>query len=233
MSKSLNSVFIAVTFVFLGLSPAYADTILVDLDLYSTDSRNSGDGGGIDATGWGDGGFQLSWNITHNEEEGTYSYQYTITGLDGGDLTNEVAYWISELTPNVDWTGVFDDLSYPVEVGNFSPEQGNSNPGLPGELFGIKFEDGTLEVSFVTPYAPEWGDFYARGGAYGEGTGRDREYAYAYNTGFGDMPDENTTDFTNWIAIDGWHPVPEPSTLILLLSSMGFLAGAAGFRKKI
>jgi len=77
-------------------------------------------------------------------------------------------------------------------------------------------------VTFTTEQAPVWGDFFATGGQ-----------DYAYNVGISTLPDAGTTDFTYWIARpDGATSVPEPSTLVLLLSGMGVLAGAARFRKK-
>jgi len=212
MGKSLNSVFIAVTFLFLGLSPVHADAVPVDLELYSTGSRNSGVDGGITATGdWDNGGFELSWKIT-DERDGTFEYEYTISSPDGDGLVEVLNYLILQLTPlDADWTGIFDESA---EVGDWvTPE---------GALFGVKFEEGTLEVTFVSQYAPTWGSFYATDG----------EGLVAYNNDFGGMPSFGDTDFTYFIAIDG-DPVPEPSTLVLLLSSIGIVAGAAGFRKMI
>ena len=210
MGKSLNSVFIAITFVFLGLSPVYADTVLVDPTDFSG-TRTSGEGGGITATGdWDNGGFELSWKIT-DEGDGTFEYEYEITSPDGEGVLEVLNYLILQLTPlDADWTGIFDDSA---EVGDWvTPE---------GALFGVKFEEGTLEVTFVSPYAPTWGSFYAT----------DDEGLVAYNNDFGGMPSFGDTDFTNYIAIDG-DPVPEPSTLVLLLSSIGLVAGAARFSKK-
>jgi len=209
---------ITVAFALLGVSSLYGDSVSVDSTDF-TGSRTSAPGGGITATGpWADGGFELSWNIADNQD-GTFFYQYKITGLGGGTLAKDVKYWMMQLTPTIDWTGVFDDVGFSTEVGRF--KKGKKNPGMPGDLFGLKFDDGTLEVSFVTDYAPEWGSFYAQG----KGKNGDD----AYNIGFGTDP--TGTDFTNWIAVDGVS-VPEPSTLILLLSGTGLLAGAARFRKK-
>ena len=134
-------------------------------------------------------------------------------------------YWILQLAPNIDWTGVFDDVGFRTQVGQFT--QGQSNKGMPGDLFGLKFKDGTLEVSFVTEYAPEWGSFYAYGGTIGKKN--NKQDVYAYNIAFGTDP--SGTNFTNWIPVDGVSLVPEPSTLILLLSGTGLLAGVARFRK--
>lgn len=221
--SKLSFCLIAVTFVLLGVSSLFGDSVLVDPTDF-TGSRTSAPGGGITATGpWDNGGFELSWNIADNQD-GTYFYQYKITGLGGGQLTKDVKYWMLQLTPSIDWTGVFDNVGFSTEVDIF--KKGKKNPGMPGDLFGLKFNDGTLEVSFVTDYAPEWGSFYARI----DGKKRDNK-DYAYNTGFGTDP--TGTDFTNWIAVDGEvNSVPEPSTLILLLTGTSFLAGAARFRRK-
>ena len=217
---------IAVAFALLGVSSVYADIVDVGAsDLYHG-SRNSGEGGGIFATGpWADG-FVLSWHITENPS-GTFTYEYGFSGLGDGVDAHDVNNWILQLTPDIDWTGVFDGVAglvEPPEVGLFT--QGPSTPDLPGDLFGVKFEfvDGTLVIQFVTEYGPEWGSFWANGGR------SRRQNVYAYNTGFGTDP--VGTDYTNWIPVDGVHSVPEPSTLILLLSGAGLLAGAARFRKK-
>lgn len=218
--SKFNHCLIGVTLALLAVSSLYADEVFVDPANF-TGSRNSGSGGGITATGeWADGGFTLSWKIADGGD-GTFEYEYEIQGLDREDLTPNLSYWIMQLTPiDADWAGVFEDVAFSTEVDVFAPEGGN--PGMPGELFGVKFVDGTLEVKFVSPYAPVWGSFYATGG----------EEIYAYNTDFVlGMPDAGATDFTHWIPVDG-HTVPEPSTLVLLLSGMGVLAGAARFRKK-
>ena len=89
----------------------------------------------------------------------------------------------------------------------------------------VEYEDGGLEFEFETQLAPVWGSFYVSDG----------DTLYAYNIGYGGMPDPSGP-FTDYIATpDGYlgtRSVPEPSTLILLLSGMGVLAGAARYRKK-
>ena len=89
----------------------------------------------------------------------------------------------------------------------------------------VEYDDGEIELEFETSLAPVWGSFYIADG----------DTLYAYNTGYGGMPDL-TGPFTDYIATpDGYlgtQSVPEPSTLILLLSGMGVLAGAARFRRK-
>jgi len=228
--SKLTYCLIVLAFALLGVSSVYADIVDVGTsDLYHG-NRNSGDGGGIYATGpWADV-FVLSWHITEYPS-GTFTYEYTFSGLGDGVDAHDVSSWILQLTPDIDWTGVFDGVGGLVElpeVGLFT--QGPSYPDLPGDLYGVKFElvDGTLVIQFETEYGPEWGSFWAGGGKYGQG--KNKQDVYAYNMYFGTDP--AGTDFTNWIPIDGVTYVPEPSTLILLLSGTGLLAGAARFKKK-
>jgi len=86
----------------------------------------------------------------------------------------------------------------------------------------VEYDDDEIEFEFETEQAPVWGSFYITDG----------DTLYAYNIGFGGMPDPNGP-FTDYIATpDGYlgtPSVPEPSTLTLLAA--GLIAGAA-FRKR-
>ena len=86
----------------------------------------------------------------------------------------------------------------------------------------VQYDDGTIELKFETEQAPVWGSFYITDG----------DTLYAYNIGFGGMPDPSGP-FMDYIATpDGYlgtPSVPEPATLTLL--GIGLLAGAA-FRKR-
>jgi len=183
----------AVTVVLLSLSSVYADTVYVDSS-YFDGSRSSGLNGGITATGdWGNGGFELSWEIEY--EDGVYKYEYEISGPADGSIVDALSHWILQLT-DVDWSSVE-----------------------------VEYDDGEIEFEFELEQAPVWGSFYASDG----------DTLYAHNIGFGGMPDLSGP-FTDYIPTpDGYLgtlSVPEPSTLILLLSGTGLLAGAAKFRKK-
>ena len=106
----------------------------------------------------------------------------------------------------------------------YSPKDpGNANPGLPGNLWGMKISFPTglnnWTISFDSILAPMWGDFYAK-----DGTNKGH-FVYAYNTGFGVDPSMRTQSYIAWIPVPSMKtvPIPEPSTYLLLIT---LLAGA-------
>ena len=117
-------------------------------------------------------------------------------------------------------------LVNPITSGNaFSPKgPGNSNPGLPGSLYGLKFggfgstegSNGEWNFNFTSDRAPMGGDFYAMGG----------NDTFAYNSGFGEgeggkgakilVPDTVTNQDTVIQRIS----ISEPGTLLLFGSGL-------------
>lgn len=117
---------------------------------------------------------------------------------------------------------------------------GGSNPGLPGDIYGIKFQGWTLDngdpvpdgvhlvnlIEFMSDRAPVWGDFYAKDGT----DSVSGDPVYGYNSGFGTTPPEEGS-FAFWIPRpDTAVAVPEPCTLLLL--STGFFGALFKRRKK-
>jgi len=149
---------------------------------------------GIHATpNWDNNGTWLSWNIVQTENS-LWRYEY-VWHTDGRDLSH-IIIEVTEGAALSDFSN-FEYLYSGVEsdsptVGWFSPDQGRSNPGMPGPLYGIKFDlsqdTPIFGFSFETWRSPVWGDFYAKDGRHG---GND---TYAYNQGFA-LPDDN----------DGFH----------------------------
>jgi len=181
--------------------------------------------------------FTIAWDIDNLGY--TFHYQYAI-GAGGTSVSWDNGVVMTDLEPLegdlshliLEVSDVFElsDLSgltgaYIDELKLFQPPL-SGEPGLPGDIFGIKFEgfedDQVAFIGFYSPRVPEWGDFYAKDGG---GTGASA--VYAYNNGFGSDP---TDPFLNWIVRPDTVVIPEPSTMVILGSSL--VAVAIRRRKK-
>ena len=139
---------------------------------------------GIEATAnWNNSGTWLSWEITQLDAN-LWHYEY-VWHTDGRDLS----HIIIELTEGAvesdfsNWQFEYSGLEDEGPLfGWFTPDQGNSNPGMPGPIYGVKLnlesDTPVFGFSFDTWRPPVWGDFYAKDGRLG---GAD---VYAYNLGF-------------------------------------------------
>jgi hypothetical protein len=89
-------------------------------------------------------------------------------------------------------------------------DSGGSAPGIPGTLFGLKFNTTGDPLSFSwqveTDRAPMWGDFYAKSGR----IRIDGEHfdVYAFNLNFG----QDAPDYVQGVAVDGFAIVPNLTT---------------------
>lgn len=203
-----------------------------------SDSRSTTGGGVIGTQNWGTGGdgFKISWDIT--QVGSNFHYIYSITDATGGALSKDMSHFILQLSNNITGqnfaSNIFNVSGATITDGprTFSPsDPGSSNPGLPGDIYGIKFETfdsaSSPSFSFDSTRAPVWGDFYTKDGKTGQ------QDVYAYNAAFGTSPDGNTTDFNGWIARpDTTVAVPEPSTWLLLGSTLGFVIIGKRYRTK-
>jgi hypothetical protein len=182
---------------------------------------------GIFATGgWsGDGNFQIAWRVslvsgdTGAPNLGTWvKYEYSLN-LQKKDLS----HWILQLSRDCTLACVQNitaSANYQFTgPRTFSPDQGSSNPGLPGRVYGVKFDVSNVKSFDVTFYSlrlPIWQNFYAK-------DGKDNKIdVYAYNRGFGLTNTGLTNTLSYYIATPDTRELPEPGFYGLL--SLG-LAG--------
>jgi hypothetical protein len=202
-------------------------------------------GGGMVTTNGGSwltpGQVSLSWDVSWTGS--TWHYSYTFSTPQQGGLS----HMIIEVSPNVTSLSQFSNLSggTSYELNDFdATSNGNSNPGMPGTIHGIKLNAAgqtLLTLSFDINRAPVFGDFYAKDGNAGGGTN------YAYNTGFlAADPSLNLANYptnpaTNDVFFQGHFlvpdsqggpSVPEPATIVMLASGVpvGLLALRRRFR---
>lgn len=209
----------------------WADLVSVGAGDY-TGSRST-NGGGLSGFGQWAAGVTLNWTIT-TPAPGSYHYKYT---LDSSVAKKDVSHFIIELTHylpppsgadlNLYWQ---NEVFHNTLATTYSPGgNGNSNPGLPGDIYGIKINSTEdvqpVVLEFNTTHAPVWGDFWGRDGK------TDGNLNLVYNTGF--LSDTGTnyatsvqssvtasdSPYTNWIPRPDGIPgtgtgIPEPNAFL-------------------
>ena len=164
---------------------------------------------GVTATdGWGPSGagFKIAWDI--NFTGSAWHYEYTITNATGGNLRKGLSHILIGLSDNftaTDWSGwlLNSVATTPDEAPKtYHPsDPGNSNPNLPGNIYGGKFSlngGTTAALEFDSNRAPAWHDFYAKDGTSGG------VWVTAWNASFG-VGVLNPDDYTHPPTDAGGH----------------------------
>jgi len=198
--KIFSFVVAVIMFVFVGnVSATYVGSIsTADGSLTGTGVWVSGNGS------------TLSWEIS--QEVGYWHYKYNLVVPE-----KQISHMIIEVSCNFtcadafNKSGAFDH----TEVGCFSAC--NGNPGMPGFMKGLKFDDIddniiNLTVEFNSRRIPVWGDFYSKDG---------KSYCInnaVWNTGFClDDPEisaHNGSEANHILVPD--TIIPEPATIAIL-----------------
>jgi hypothetical protein len=191
----------------------------------------TGGGGGIYATdGWDSTLTAFTYSVTVPDGPGLVHYKYEFSAP-----VKAISHLIIEVSSNFTGEDIFPMVG---DIDTFSAEsQGGTNPGMPGPMYGIRFECGGGDLNSVIEFdstrLPTWADFYSK-----DGSAPGDIDVYAYNDGFtivdppsdpmdpGYVPPSNTPYMNKILVPD---TIPEPATLSLL--GLGAL-GMSGRRKR-
>lgn len=188
--------------------------------------------GGIQGTGnWiVTGPTFFEWVVTQNTDN-SWHYSYVF-----GHPAGATSHFILEVSDNFTENDIFNmqgDIGS-ISIGVHSAGSG-SNPGMPEDMYGIKFDGAFGEVmtfEFDSWRVPVWQDFFSKDGtAGGYGTNA------AWNAGFTsadvdplDAAQDGSIDYHILAPDSQTPPVPEPTTLLLLGS--GLLGSVAVLRRR-
>jgi serine/threonine protein kinase len=184
-------------------------------------SRTSLIGGGIDATvdDWDNGGFTVEWTIS--EEEGEWTYVYSITAT-----VKAISHFVLEVSDDGKPFNTF--VGTDAFEGPETWSQTKSNPSMPNDIYGVKFDFGGNQVNYtiVTDRAPVYGVFYAKDGK--DDDSKDSVEAWSNALNFAEYKTTDTLTSTDFVVRPNGI-VPIPTTLLLLGSG---LIGVIGLRRR-
>jgi hypothetical protein len=125
----------------------------------------SATGGATGTKDWADGGFNIAWDISFDEDTELWTYIYHVTAN-----RKEVSHLLLEVTEGDGGVLIDEGSSNVVAPTTYTAtSNGNSNPLMPNPLYGVKFDYGDLDevYTIVTDRAPVYGVFYAKDGKSG------------------------------------------------------------------
>jgi hypothetical protein len=182
---------------------------------------NSGNSMGADGLILGNDGWveqeqplTLRWNVSYDGSLWHYEYTFNELGLQGG-LSHMILEVCDSFTAD-DVINPSNSFEGPDEYGPSNP----SNPSIPGNIWGVKFDSNgdAVVLSFDSTRSPIWGDFYAKDGSVG---------GAAWNAGFTN-PDTDPIVAASNGSVDSHLLVPDTATGPVVPSPAALFLGGLG-----
>jgi hypothetical protein len=167
-----------------GQAISFTGSLSTETDV-DTDGDTFADAPGLQGpagTQWAAGPTVLDWTVSQDSPGDPWHYVYELSAPAQEEKEiSHFAFEVSDFLTADDFTDP-DLPSEPVTTPNFdewgvlsmsATSQGNSNPGMPGQMYGVKFDSTgdplVYEADFWLDVGPTWGDAYGKGGAIGGG----------------------------------------------------------------